>query len=137
MTPLFDSLRPLWPHRPHRPHRPHQAHQAHQGENDRIAVSVTPTAGGVLVRVRGELDFDTTGLLQATLLPATVACDGDHVVLDLSEVTFCDATGLNALLHARLFARGEHRHLTIAAAGRPVARLLDITGAAALFRGAP
>ncbi|MFE1230933.1 STAS domain-containing protein [Streptomyces sp. NPDC058745] len=125
MTPLFDS------------HRPQQAHQAHQGGTDRLAVAVTPTAGGVLVRVRGEIDFDTAGPLKATLLHATVTCDGDRVVLDLSDVSFCDATGLNALLRARLWALGEHRHLTIAAAGRPVTRLLDITGAAALFRDAP
>ncbi|MFC8274265.1 STAS domain-containing protein [Streptomyces sp. NPDC057271] len=108
----------------------------HEGDDDRIGVSVTPTACGVGVRVRGEIDLDSVGRLRTTLLRAMAAYDGVDVTLDLSGVSFCDSSGLNALLLARRHALREGRRLTITAAGSQVTRLLEVTGSAALFRSA-
>lgn len=107
-----------------------------KGDDDRIGVSVTPTADGVSVTVRGEIDLDTVGLLRTALLQAMASYDGAGVTLDLSDVSFCDSSGLNALLRARQHALCEHRRLTITAAGPQVTRLLELTGSAALFRSA-
>ncbi|WP_329111927.1 STAS domain-containing protein [Streptomyces sp. NBC_01353] len=115
---------------PARPADPHT-----DGEY-RMDVSVNSAKSGVLVTVRGEIDLDTVTDLRTTLLHA-VNAHGEArtgVVLDLSEVTFCDSIGLNALLRARQSALDASRTLTITAASPAVTRLLEITGAAPLFR---
>ncbi|MCT4353887.1 STAS domain-containing protein [Streptomyces sp. Je 1-79] len=122
MAPLPDSARPA----------------LQEAEDGRIAVSVTPTAGGgVLVKVCGELDLDSVTHLRTTLLHALAVCDGAGVALDLSGVTFCDSIGLNALLRARMQAADDRHPLTITAASPQVTRLLEITGAAPLFESGP
>ncbi|MFF9915325.1 STAS domain-containing protein [Streptomyces sp. NPDC013457] len=102
----------------------------------RMDVSVTPTKTGALVTVRGEIDLDTATDLRTALLHVVTACDepGTGVALDLSQVSFCDSTGLNTLLRARLHALDERQNLTIAHASPAVTRLLEITGSAHLFR---
>jgi anti-sigma B factor antagonist len=90
-----------------------------------------PSPGaGLLIELSGELEMSTAPRLRAVLtgLPA------DHaVVLDLSRVTFCDSSGLNALLVG-------HRHLANAD-GRLVLRdpppriraMLELTGLDEVF----
>jgi anti-anti-sigma factor len=58
----------------------------------------SPSAGAVRVQVRGDLDLSTSPELGDALLRELT--DGKAVVLDLSEVTFIDSTGLNALFRA-------------------------------------
>ncbi|MFD3663712.1 STAS domain-containing protein [Streptomyces sp. NPDC058659] len=99
-----------------------------------MTVSMRPKAGGAVVSVRGELDIDSATHLRTALMRAMEACeDGGGLTLDLSGVTFCDSTGLNALLRARRRALSEHRSLTITATSPQVTRLLEMTGAAQLF----
>jgi anti-sigma B factor antagonist len=49
-----------------------------------------------VVRVRGELDFGTTPRLVETI--AGVPEAGRSVIFDLSELQFCDSSGLGALI---------------------------------------
>ncbi|MEU6944945.1 STAS domain-containing protein [Streptomyces sp. NPDC046316] len=80
---------------------------------------MTPAKTGVFVTVRGEIDLDTATAtatatatdLRTALLYAMTACDspGADVSLDLSQVSFCDSTGLNTLLRARLRALNEQQ----------------------------
>ncbi|MFF8835766.1 STAS domain-containing protein [Streptomyces sp. NPDC015130] len=99
-----------------------------------MTISMRPIAGGTFVSVHGELDIESATRLRTALMEALETCeDGGGLTLDLSEVAFCDSTGLNALLRARLRAHSEHRSLTITAASPQVARLLEMTGAARLF----
>ncbi|MBO1420243.1 STAS domain-containing protein [Streptomyces sp. FH025] len=51
-----------------------------------------------------------------------------EVVLDLSEVTFMDCTGLGALVRARNQADRSGARLVLRGAGRRVVRLLKLTG---------
>ncbi|WP_426361737.1 STAS domain-containing protein [Streptomyces sp. E-08] len=92
------------------------------------------TPGGAAATVSGELDVASATFLRTALLKALEGCvEGGSVTLDLSQVTFCDSTGLNVLLRARRWALGEHRALTIRAASPQMSRLLELTGAAPLF----
>ncbi|MEU6950493.1 STAS domain-containing protein [Streptomyces sp. NPDC046316] len=101
-----------------------------------MEVSVTSAKSGVLVTVRGEIDLDTVTDLRTSLLHALTDYDEARsgVMLDLSEVSFCDSMALNTLLRARQHALDASRTLTIAAASPAVTRLLQITGAAPLFQ---
>jgi anti-sigma B factor antagonist len=49
-----------------------------------------------VVRVRGELDFGTTPRFVEAL--AGVPAPGGHVIFELSELLFCDSSGLGALI---------------------------------------
>ncbi|MGW0969905.1 STAS domain-containing protein [Streptomyces sp. NPDC002516] len=102
--------------------------------NGRLAVDVASRSGGATVNVHGEIDLAGAELLRRALLKAAAVCrTGDAVTLDLSDVTFCDGSGLEALLRARRRASCEHCSLTIAAASPAVRHLLELTGTAALL----
>ncbi|MGW0122463.1 STAS domain-containing protein [Streptomyces sp. NPDC003327] len=97
-------------------------------------IHVLSTPGTTVVRLSGDIDLDRAADLDTALVHALAECeDGAGLALDMSEVTFCDSTGLNVLLRVRHEALAEHRPVTIVAAGGRVARLLDITGTGSLF----
>ncbi|WP_449060246.1 STAS domain-containing protein [Planomonospora algeriensis] len=85
------------------------------------------------VRLSGEIDILTAGALRERLLDALRHSTGP-LVLDLSEVSFCDASGLSVLVGVQHRAR-ELGAILILTAPRPhMSRILRITG---LDRGLP
>ncbi|GII21809.1 STAS domain-containing protein [Planosporangium mesophilum] len=88
--------------------------------------------GDTVLRIRGELDLSTAEQLRAAAAPYLTA--GGRLVLDLSEVTFCDSTGLAVLVgfHKRLAASGGG--LELYAPVQRVRHLLHITGLNRVFR---
>ncbi|MFF4324574.1 STAS domain-containing protein [Streptomyces sp. NPDC001568] len=89
-------------------------------------------AGTTVVRVTGETDLESAQRLRTELETAIVQAPGD-VVVDLTGLVFCDSSGLNALLAARLLAQERGRVLRLAGPSRQVLRLLEMTGAKDLF----
>ncbi|MFJ9444967.1 STAS domain-containing protein [Kitasatospora sp. NPDC101235] len=87
------------------------------------------------VRVRGEIDLDTAPALRCELERALA--EHHVVVLDLSQVTFMDCAGLGALVQARNQADHSGRRLVLHGTGRPVARLLKLTGLTRRLAPAP
>ncbi|GBQ02328.1 STAS domain-containing protein [Streptomyces spongiicola] len=105
------------------------------GSSDRrftVEVRPGPEAGIVVVEVTGELDHDTAEPLRSVLGNA-VAGGARRIVVDCAELRFCDSTGLNVLLRARLAAQGGEARVELAALRPQVARMLAVTGAAAVF----
>ncbi|MFF1414471.1 STAS domain-containing protein [Streptomyces sp. NPDC058289] len=88
----------------------------------------------VIVLVGGEMDIDRAPLLYEALrtLITQPDCPPD-VVIDLTELTFCDSSGLNAILQARLTAEEHGRRITLHAPNRQVRKLLELTGTHQLF----
>ncbi|MFJ6384100.1 STAS domain-containing protein [Kitasatospora sp. NPDC092039] len=78
------------------------------------------------VRACGEIDLDTGPRLHREVERALAR--HRQVVLDLSEVTFMDCAGLNAVIRARELAERRGRRLVLRGIGHPVARLLKLTG---------
>jgi anti-anti-sigma factor len=86
------------------------------------------TADGVTVaELSGELDLATAPVLREQLL-GLLRPAASRLVLDLSRVTFCDASGLAVLVGASHRARVLGGFLRLAAVSPPAARVLDITG---------
>ncbi|MEU8437200.1 STAS domain-containing protein [Streptomyces sp. NPDC029216] len=54
-------------------------------------------------------------------------------MVDLQHLSFCDSSGLNALLAARTAATESSQNLYLAAPREQFTRLLKITGAGELF----
>ncbi|MFD4738207.1 STAS domain-containing protein [Streptomyces virginiae] len=114
--------------RPERSHRPDRETEATPG--------VDIFGRAAVVRPVGEIDIDTAPSLSRALAHAltfVATSRADRVVADCSRVTFCDSSGLNALLAARLRAIESGATIHLANPAPQLRRLLQITGAAALF----
>ncbi|MFJ3856908.1 STAS domain-containing protein [Streptomyces sp. NPDC090085] len=89
-----------------------------------------------VVRPVGEIDIDTAPSLGRALTHAlahVAASRADRVVADCSRVTFCDSSGLNTLITARLQAVEAGTTIHLASPAPQLQRLLQMTGAAPLF----
>lgn len=89
-----------------------------------------------LVRVRGELDLDAgrAAELDAALRHAITDPDGAaEITVDVSQLAFCDSTGLNILLRAQSAALAHGRTLRLQAPNPQLLRLLHRTGALSHF----
>jgi anti-sigma B factor antagonist len=95
-----------------------------------LDVEVAPAPYGAILSIAGELDIATVPRVRGALASPAVA-GADTVVVDLTEVTFMDSTGLAAVLELEreLTARGGR--LVIACPEGPARLLLDVTGVAA------
>ncbi|MFD8645575.1 STAS domain-containing protein [Streptomyces zaomyceticus] len=98
----------------------------------RLTVSVRRSGGTSVVTVTGELDRDTQEPLREALSEA-VEQRPERIVVDCGGLTFCDSTGLNLLLTARLEALEAGSGLELAALRPPVDRAFGITGVVAVF----
>ena len=99
-----------------------------------IDLSVQPVGSGV-VKVVGELDIRTREHLE--LVVGELVDGGGEVVLDLSELTFSDSTGLAALVRLHKRAKTANGTLVLRAPVARVRNLLTLTGLVRLFRIEP
>jgi anti-anti-sigma factor len=97
------------------------------GSRDDVELSVFHGSAHTLVRLRGEIDIATAPGLRERLF-GLLRRGAALVILDLSGVPFCDASGLGMLV-------GSHRHaitlgvtLRLTALRPRVARLVYING---------
>ena len=79
-----------------------------------------------LVLAVGEIDLSSVAALAGAL--AEAAARGAEILLDLHGVTFCDCTGLHAIIDADEQARQAGGRLMISRARPQMRRLLEITG---------
>ena len=102
---------------------------AHRG---RLHVEVRQEGSSAVVSPAGELDHATADLLRDPL--ESCLDDGRaRLVIDCSGLEFCDSTGLNVLLGARLKAEALGGGVHLAEMRPVVARVFEITGADAVF----
>ncbi|WP_078988321.1 STAS domain-containing protein [Streptomyces sp. WM6372] len=88
----------------------------------------------VVVHVGGEMDIDRAPMLYTALHVAITQAGGPiEIVADLSEMSFCDSAGLDALIRARHTADEHGRRMSLRAPQPQFLRLLEITGADLLF----
>ncbi|MEV6106203.1 STAS domain-containing protein [Streptomyces sp. NPDC051940] len=98
----------------------------------RLRVEVRREGGSAVFTPKGELDFHTADLLRVPL-ERSLEEGVSRLVVDCSELAFCDSTGLNVLLGARLRAQAAGGGVHLAAMLPAVARVFEITGAGAVF----
>ena len=88
-------------------------------------------SGVPVLGVSGEVDLATAPALQTAML-AMMGRGSSRLIVDMSDVTFMDSSGLSALLAAR-DAGGEGCELILVVAPGMVRRLLDTTAIGTLF----
>ncbi|MFB7593530.1 STAS domain-containing protein [Streptomyces sp. NPDC056160] len=105
-----------------------------------MALNVTgdEQGGWSVLRVAGELDLVTSPMLRQRI--HEVVADGRHdLVLDLSDVFFCDSSGVGVLIAARRLIRSCQGRLRLilpaggAVEGSHVNRVLGALGVRRLF----
>ena len=91
-----------------------------------LEVTTQDSGGHVTVSLKGELDLSSVGKVEEELERAEK--DGPSIlVLDLSQLTFLDSTGLRAVVTADERARTSGRRLVIVRGPDPVQRVFAIT----------
>jgi anti-sigma B factor antagonist len=94
-----------------------------------FSVQESDEAGVRVLAVTGELDIATAPDLCARL-DASRATRSPRLLVDLSDVDFCDSTGLRALLGAAAEVRAHGgRFAIVCPPTGDVARLLEVVGA--------
>ncbi|MEU3186255.1 STAS domain-containing protein [Streptomyces sp. NPDC006923] len=85
-------------------------------------------AGHARVTVAGELDHDTAPYVREAVA-ACLAKRPKSLRLDLTGICFCDCSGVNALLGARIAVLLAGADLVVEGIGTQLARLLSLIGA--------
>jgi anti-anti-sigma factor len=99
---------------------------------DRLHVAVHRDGSSAVVTPVGELDHHTADLLREPL-ERCLEEGASKLVFDCGRLDFCDSTGLNVLLGARLTAEAAGGGVHLAGMRPTVARVFEITGADAVF----
>lgn len=90
--------------------------------NGALRVELTRDDGLAVTVVRGEIDLDSSAQLNTVLNKVEKE---QRVVLDMSEVTFMDSSGLAVLLRQSMGRRDVGGALQIRHPSQPVRRLLE------------
>ncbi|TDD38679.1 anti-sigma factor antagonist [Actinomadura sp. KC06] len=93
-------------------------------------------ADHTVIAISGELDVSSTPSLRERLYVA-LRDPGMYVVIDLSGMTFCDASGLAMLVGAQRRLEGDGTGLILARPRPHTARLLRVTGLSRAFTVRP
>ena len=92
----------------------------------RFSAELLSGEGPTVVKLLGELDLSTAPELEACL--EGLGADGADVRLDLSGLSFCDSSGISAMVTASKQVRKRGGHLSIASPQPAVRSVLEITG---------
>lgn len=87
-----------------------------------------------MVAVRGEIDLYTAPRLHSEIVAALDNAGGGRLLVEMSQVEFCDSTGINVLLSGLKRARERGGDLEIVAPSGTVSKVLEVTGLDAVFR---
>ncbi|MFH9016294.1 STAS domain-containing protein [Streptomyces sp. NPDC017943] len=101
-------------------------------QSGRLLVEVREEGSSAVVTPAGELDHHTADLLREPLEDC-LAKGFKRLVIDCARLEFCDSTGLNVLLGARLKAEAAGGGVSLVGMQPVVARVFEITGADAVF----
>jgi anti-sigma B factor antagonist len=83
-------------------------------------------SGAIVLAVEGELDFHTAGRLRQVVQDTPFAADG--VIIDLTELTYCDSSGITVLVTAYQRAKATGTPLALAGLNSDLDRVFGIIG---------
>ncbi|WP_322984665.1 STAS domain-containing protein [Streptomyces sp. S584] len=101
-----------------------------------LTVQTHPTHHSPAISLIGEIDVDTAPQLRQALAQA-LRQDVTPLDIDVSGVTFCDCSGLNAFLEAFQQATAAGGSLRLHHPSPPLCRLVELTDCGFLLYGSP
>ena len=97
------------------------------GYTDAFSATVERSDGASVIYLAGELDLASAPDLQACL-DEVLASGTEPIIVDVDELSFCDSTGISALVRGVNRARRGGRQLTLRKPRPGIRRVLEITG---------
>ncbi|MEV8553939.1 STAS domain-containing protein [Streptomyces glaucescens] len=97
-----------------------------------LDITTRDTATGPVLEITGDLDYASATRLRV-LLPTLVLGPGRRLVLDLAGMTYCDSSGITALIAARAQAEDAGAGFALAAVPDHTLRVLRIVGLDQVF----
>ena len=98
----------------------------------RVDCQVSDDGRSVCLRLDGEIDLGTARRVEEAFTPALdPRCT--RLVVDLSDVSFMDSSGLRVLVMARNALDGRGGEMVIAHINDPLRRLFDMSGLTSAF----
>jgi len=94
-------------------------------------VEIRMKDGGGIVGIIGEVDADNCDSMAEQVLAADR--DTPNLVLDLTELTFLDSSGISAFLGLKSTLEEQDRSLQLQGPTDSVRRVLEITGLTQIF----
>ncbi len=91
-----------------------------------VVGGATAAVGRQVLRIVGDLDFETSADVAGQLEAHAASTDSSVVFVDLSDVAFLDCSGLTPLLHAEGKLAAEDRLLVLLSPSSPVRRLFRL-----------
>jgi anti-sigma B factor antagonist len=91
-----------------------------------LSISGSSTGSRHVLALRGELDMATVADLYAAV--SRLAPIAREIVLDLSQLTFLDSSGLYLVLRLRDLCKRNRCRLSLTSVGPQVRRVFEITG---------
>jgi anti-sigma B factor antagonist len=97
--------------------------------SDLLSVTTTwPRAGVAVVRARGDVDLQTKAELENEVDDVMSSPFPRQLVVDLDEVGFIGAAGLEVILELAAKCRAHATELSLVSTSRPVLRAIEVSG---------
>lgn len=97
-----------------------------------LRIEVADTTSPTIMVLSGEIDLSTAGRVREALI--AVSNSGENkVVVDMTQVTFMDSTGLAALVGPLKRYRSMNGEIVLRSPSRSVQKVLEITGLTRVF----
>ena len=100
---------------------------ADQVDRAQLKLSVAPADDETVVTVSGELDMSTAEQLSDAVTDQ-LRQGPARIVIDLTQLTFCDSLGLGTLVVLSRTARNQQTYLLLRNPSPFFSRMLDVTG---------
>ena len=101
-------------------------------ETNALTIDVARQDDVTIVSLGGEIDLATQGELRTVLNDLVVAGDV-HLILDLTDVSFIDSTGIGALIGTRRRVHAFQGSLTLVCPHESILKIFTITGLEKVF----
>jgi len=85
---------------------------------------ITESAGRLIVALEGEIDLEQAGAVRRALLDSLKK--RGHVLVDLSQVTYIDSSGIASLVEGLQVAKKQKGELALVAVSQRVRRVLEL-----------
>src|SRR3954469_23239212 len=92
---------------------------------------ITESEGRLIVALEGEIDLEQAGAVRRALLDALKK--GRNVLVDLSQVTYIDSSGIASLVEGLQVAKKQKIDLALVSVSQRVRRVLELARLSQVF----
>lgn len=100
---------------------------------DDLEITLQPGASCTIVRLRGHFNIDSSPTVRDRLLLLLRAQSPEPVIVDLTDVTYIDSSGIATLIEGLKLARMRETTLRVQGLQGRLLHLFQVTGMSALF----